>query len=197
MKETIYDADYYINQGETKRDAGEYEAAILDYDTAIRLTPDDAHVYALRGIAKKELGDHPSALLDFDTAIKLDARAGIYYYLRGQVKATLKQYETAISDFDTALKLMRSKQFAIGYCERGLSKYHLSKYESAISDFDMEIRQITNHAEAYYYRALAKIELTQIDEAEQDLRTALKYAPKEGDVQLKNEIENALRLINT
>ncbi len=109
------------------------------------------------------------------------------------MKVSLKQYEAALSDFDMAIKLNAGKKLpALGYYERGFAKYCLGKYESSISDFDAEIKQNANNAEAYYYRGLAKAALDRIDEAEQDWRSALKFVPKEGDVQLKNKIERLL-----
>ena len=50
----------------------QYFAAIADYDTAIRLNPNDAYAYISRGHAKEELGRYSEALADYDTAIRLN-----------------------------------------------------------------------------------------------------------------------------
>jgi len=192
MRNTQADVDYHLNRGYAKAENGEYTAAISDYDTAIHINPNDSYAYVLRGIAKEKLGNYESAVSDFDTAISLDPEA-IYYFFRGQLKATLEQYEAAISDFDITIKLKGGKLFAIGYYERGVAKYHLGKYEDSISDFDAQIREIENHTESYLYRALAKIELNQIDSAKKDLHTVSESAFKQDNAQLKNEIKRYLQ----
>ena len=55
---------------------GQHFAAISDYDTAIRLDPDDASAYINRGVAKYKLGRTSSAKRDFQTALKLAEQAG-------------------------------------------------------------------------------------------------------------------------
>ena len=53
---------------------GQHSAAILDYDEAIRLDPDDAKAYYNRGHAKGELRRYPAAIADYNEAIRLDSK---------------------------------------------------------------------------------------------------------------------------
>ena len=66
----------YAKTGDEKRKAGEYKAAILYYDAALKLNPDMADVYAHRADAKTELnssnlGSYMEAIDDFYTAFRL------------------------------------------------------------------------------------------------------------------------------
>lgn len=58
------DAVVFYNRGNAKRDLGNSEGAIQDYDRAIELKPDFAFALYNRGIAKKKLGDLRVANLD-------------------------------------------------------------------------------------------------------------------------------------
>ena len=95
----------YINRGNAKGDLGQHFAAISDYDTAIRLKPDDASAYINRGVAKADLGQHRAAISDYDTAIRLKPDDALAYYNRGIAKYKLGRTSSAKRDFQTALKL--------------------------------------------------------------------------------------------
>ena len=64
-------AEAYVNRGNELYNQGDYQAAISDYDEAIRLDPNDAIAYYNRGLAKSELGDLEAAISDYDEAIRL------------------------------------------------------------------------------------------------------------------------------
>ena len=75
----------YYNRGLAYTNLGESHRAIEDYDTAIRLDPNDADAYTGRGGAYANLGEHRRAIEDFDMAIRLDLDYAIAYYNRGLV----------------------------------------------------------------------------------------------------------------
>ena len=69
-------AETHVQRGLTKYFQGLYQSAIQDYDTAIRLKPDDAYYYCIRGDAKNLLKQRDDALKDFNTALKLPEAQG-------------------------------------------------------------------------------------------------------------------------
>ena len=112
--------------------------AIADYDTAIKLTPDDAITYDDRGVSKAELGKYSEAIADYNTAIRLNPDFTEAYHNRGVSKAYLGEYSEAIADFDTAIRL--NPDAAIAYNNRGGPKESLGDYSGAIADYDTAIR---------------------------------------------------------
>ena len=94
-------AETYFTWGHTKYGLGDYKGAIADYDSAIRLNPDNANTYYNRGTAKGDLGQHFAAIADFDIAIRLKPDLAEAYYNRGAAKSDLGQHFAAIADYDT------------------------------------------------------------------------------------------------
>ncbi len=184
----------FYNRGAAKIQLKQYDAAIADFNTAIRLKSDFAEAFYNRGIAKIELELYTAAIADFDTTIRLKPDFADAYYNRGITKGKLGQHADAIADFDTTIRL--KPDFADAYYNRGLAKGKLGQYTAAISDFDIAIRLNPDNADAYYDRGLAKAGLGRTSAAKQDIRTALRLAIKAGDVELKTDAEEALRILN-
>ena len=153
----------YFQMGSAKANLGQYEAAIVDYDTAIRLTPDYTLVYCIRvvarGVAKVELGLYESAITDYDTVIHLRPDYTPAYHYREVAKSKLST--------------MLSHQEAVAYYKQGLNKAALGQYEEAISDYNAAIQLRPDYVHAYYNRGLAKVQLGQYEEAISDYDTTI------------------------
>ena len=184
-------ADVYLNRGVAKDQLRQYSAAIADFDATIRLKPDFAYAYYNRGATKSRLGRHFAAIADFDTALRLKPDYVKAYYNRGIAKHHLGQYSAAIADHDTAIRL--KPDYVKAYYNRGIAKHHLGQYSAAIADYDIAIRLKPDYAKAYYVRGLVKEILERFSEAKQDLRTAWKFADKDGNESLKVEIAEILQ----
>ena len=168
-------AETYFTWGNSKYYLGDYKGAIADYDTAIRLKPDNANTYNNRGKAKGDLGQHVAAIADYDTAIRLEPDDATAYYNRGNAKHQLGQYSAAIADYDTAIRL--KPDLAEAYNNRGIAKGDLGQHVAAIADYDTAIRLEPDDATAYYNRGNAKHQLGQYFAAIADYDTAIRLKP--------------------
>ena len=186
-------AETYFTWGNTKYYLGDYKGAIADYDSAIRLNPDNANTYYNRGTAKGDLGQHFAAIADFDIAIRLKPDLAEAYYNRGAAKSDLGQHFAAIADYDTAIRL--KPDHAGAYNSRGVAKGNLGQHSAAITDFDTAIRLKPDHANAYLNRGVAKVLLNRISEAKRDGRTALRLAKQAGDTRVITRAEKLLDIL--
>ena len=64
-------AEVYNNRGNIKNGLSSHDAALDDYDEAIRLNPNFAEAYSNRGALKFRVGEHAAALADLNDAIRL------------------------------------------------------------------------------------------------------------------------------
>jgi tetratricopeptide (TPR) repeat protein len=122
----------YFNRAFEENRMREHQAAILDYNEAIRLKPDYQEAYASRGDAYEVLAS-----------------------LNSELRQRLRQYGKAISDHLEAIRLMYNRTFlhehlAEGlslsriYYERGMTYFALKQYGQAISDYSQAIRLNSN-----------------------------------------------------
>ena len=181
----------HVNRGLAKEKLGQHESAIIDYSSAIKINPTLAEAYNNRGSARRKLEQHFSALEDLNAAIQLDPCYVKAYVNRGNAKNSLGHPNAALEDFDSALHL--NPDSAEAYNNRGIAKASLMRLLEAIKDFNTAIQLNPELANAYYSRGIAKFVIgRQIWEAKSDLQTALKLAKKNGDANLKSNVELAL-----
>ena len=168
-------AETYLTWGNTKYYLGDYKGAIADYDSAIRLKPDDARAYNNRGNAKDDLGQHLAAIADYDITIRLKPDDAQAYYNRGNTKDDLGQHLAAIADYDIAIRL--KPDYTDAYNNRGNAKGKLGQHFAAIADYDSAIRLKPDYAGAYNNRGGAKGDLGQHLAAIADYDVTIRLKP--------------------
>lgn len=92
---------------------GEYDKAIADYDTAIRLDAQMGPAYNNRGHAYGAKGEYDKATSDFDTAIHLIPRSAPVHFSRGRVMFVKGNYDDAALDFQLTLNIDPKNDFAV------------------------------------------------------------------------------------
>jgi len=100
------------NRGIAYGMSGQYDRAIADYDTAIKINPKDTIAYVVRGISYEGKGQFDRAIGDYDMAIKLNPIYDWAYYNRGQAYKGRGNKERAIADFRKVLELRPGDKLA-------------------------------------------------------------------------------------
>ena len=195
----------YYKWGNKKMRYKEYNAAIEDYNQAIRkydyfyqgnsvyIYHELAEAYYVRGLAKYFLAQYDAAIEDYNQAMRIYEQASrsnlnpdseiVYrmafvYYLRGTAKYSLAQYKTAIEDYNQTIQ--RNPDFAEAYHARGRAKYSLEEYKEAIEDYDEAIQLILDkkpYYAPYYSRGRAKYSLAQYKAAIEDYNQTIQRNP--------------------
>jgi len=98
-------AEEWFNLGYDKRESGDYQGAIADYNQAIKIKPDYAEAYFVRGNAKYFLRDYQGAIADYNQAIKIKPDNAAAYNNRGNAKDNLRDKQGAINDYNQAAQL--------------------------------------------------------------------------------------------
>jgi tetratricopeptide (TPR) repeat protein len=95
----------YSNRGMCHHKQRDLEAAIVDYDRAIKLDRRNALAYNNRGLARMESGQFDAALGDYEKAIQLDPDLALAFYNRALLR--LECPDPAIRDPKKAVESAR------------------------------------------------------------------------------------------
>jgi lipoprotein NlpI len=135
----------FYNRGNASAAKGAHDAAIADYDEAIKLEPKNARALNNRGSARSDKGDAEAALADFNAALKLDARFASGYFNRANTYAAKGETARAIADYSKALAYNRRNVNA--YIARGA--LHLADGAASKARADMRQALALDRKNAY------------------------------------------------
>ena len=131
------DADAFELRGDAWVGLKNYEKALDDYDTAIRLTPKVARLYARRAAAFGHLRNFRMAVRDYTEAVKLD-RSVDRLLDRAMAFKQVRRTDLAIDDLTDAIGLAPDQ--AALYRARGEIYARNNAYDRAIADYNAAIR---------------------------------------------------------
>lgn len=139
-----------VNSAKNKIKRGEYQAARVDLNKLIELSPQDPQLFALRGIVYASLERYERAIQDYNQAIEIDSQDVILYNLRGEAYEKLQRYELAVINYSQIIQL--NPKYSQAYIKRGFAYQALKNGDNAISDFNQAVAINPQDAEAYYGR---------------------------------------------
>ena len=96
-------ATAHMNRGVAYALGGQRERALIDFETAIRLDPQNAHAVYNRGNLLLDSGRFDHALVNYSRAIALQPDFGLAYLNRGLANEKLGRRAAAIADYRAAL----------------------------------------------------------------------------------------------
>ncbi|RIV20643.1 DUF3808 domain-containing protein [Fibrisoma montanum] len=108
----------------------------------------------------------------FDEAVRQYPKSAVAYAYRGKCQLAQENYYSAIYDLTQAVS--RDNTLADCYLDRGIAHYYVEQYNEAFREFDKAVWHFRDeNPDAYRWRALARIQVRQLPQAESDLRRAV------------------------
>jgi tetratricopeptide (TPR) repeat protein len=108
----------------------------------------------------------------FNEAVQKHPKSAVAYAWRGKCQLLLENHYSAIYDLTEAIS--RDNTLAECYLDRGIALYRVEQFTEAFREFDKAVWHIRDERpDAYRWRAVARIELRQLAQAENDLRRAV------------------------
>jgi serine/threonine protein kinase/Tfp pilus assembly protein PilF len=104
------DAKTYLARGCLEHEMGAYDRALVDFDMALLLGPNDPAAHYCRGLTRYVMGENSQAIRDFTEAIRLDSRHTNAYRYRGDAYARLGNDSLASADRAVFERLSRSSE---------------------------------------------------------------------------------------
>jgi tetratricopeptide (TPR) repeat protein len=145
----------FNNRGLAYSNRGNYERAIADFLSAIKINPKCAEAYYNLGLAQSLTKQYDLAIDNYSQAIKIFPNYAAAFNNRGLAYNHKQSYDLAVADFSRALQIR--SDFAEAFYNRGLTYCYKKEYDRAIPEFDQALIIKPAYTEAYFNRGLAKI----------------------------------------
>lgn len=149
----------------------QYDKAISDFSTAIRLNYTDGHTYYERGLAYAANGQYAQAITDYTLALLKHRRRRRYF----STTASLNYYGE-----EDQMRIAAEVQQAIIYYHRGLAYAAKGKHFKAIADYTEGITLNLGIKDVYMARAEAHAALGNRTEAVSDFTTFIQRSENQG-----------------
>lgn len=158
----------------------DYNKAIINYNQALELNPNEPSTYNNRGVNFYKIGEFDRALEDYERVIELSPNNPIVYNNRGIAFFDSGNPEQAIIDFDRAIQI--NPNYVTAHYNRG-NYYHIKgDLKAAIEEFTEAIQSDPNFYPAYTNRGIVLANLGNYKDAITDYSTAIKINPNDASI---------------
>jgi tetratricopeptide (TPR) repeat protein len=166
----------YGNRGSYYQKNEKIDAALADFNEALRLKPDHPEALVNRSDIFRKKGQYDLSIADCDKALNAVKDYPGAYMNRGIAYCIVGRYDEAFNDFGKVIA--QDPKNPNVYCNRGNLYDMRGKLDSALADYSKAIFLKPEYAEAYYNRGKTYIRLTNFDAAINDFNSALNYNSK-------------------
>ncbi|WP_157600668.1 tetratricopeptide repeat protein [Rufibacter sp. DG15C] len=156
IKQNPSDAQAFASRGIVKMELGDAFGAIKDFNTSLRLVPQQAEVLQKRGQAFLQIGAFKEAAQDITDALAITSTYGLVYD-RAVLKYHQDDYFGALKDLQEVLTV--SPMHSKALYNRAIIYMELNKTQEAIADLESFLKLIPNDANALHALGLAQTEL--------------------------------------
>ncbi|HEY9607536.1 MAG TPA: tetratricopeptide repeat protein, partial [Allocoleopsis sp.] len=156
-------ANDWLTQGHCLSQLGRKEQALVSFNKAAELNPNDLRVWFLRGLDLAQLEQYEQALTSFDKVIELDPIHIKVWSFRGMALEELGHYEEALVSFNKATELEPNNAFL--WERRGWVLTTLERYEEALISFNKATELEPNDAFLLHMRGMVQCKLECYQEA--------------------------------
>jgi tetratricopeptide (TPR) repeat protein len=153
----------------------EYRHALLEFNQAIHIAPDNSTLFSGRSEAFSGLGHFDRALAEAEEAMRLDPNHAYGWEARALAYLEVGNTNSALADFDKALRLDPKNVRLL--CLRGQAYYIKGKYQQTFADCTEAVRLDPDYGHAYIWRANANRHLDQHEAAMADYDRAISLLP--------------------
>jgi tetratricopeptide (TPR) repeat protein len=168
-------AEYYLKQGNAFYFEGQYEEALIFYNKALELKPDELVILSNRGCALGNLSRYEEEIACYDRALESKPNDPVILSNRGVALDNLSRYEEAVLSYKKALKF-NPNGYTV-WLNLGITLSHLNRHEEALFSYDKAIEFNPENPDAWSDKGAALGNLERYEEAITAFDKALKFNP--------------------
>jgi tetratricopeptide (TPR) repeat protein len=131
--------------------AQDYENAIISWDKALSIQPDNPAALTIKGVALSALGRYPEAIAAYDQALAIQPDNPAALTIKGIALSDLGRYPEAIAAYDQALAIQPDDHEAL--TNKGVALSHLGRKQEAIAAYDQALAIKPDYPDALYNKA--------------------------------------------
>ena len=154
---------------------GRPDAALADFDAALRIAGPHMEILNSRGMALQVLGRLDEALADFERALALKPETSVLHANRGAVLMLQGRYQDAADSLKTAVGLQPDNP--ISWYNYALTLRDLERFDEALAGYDRALALQPAYPDALIGRGLVLMDLYRLDEARACFDAALTLQP--------------------
>lgn len=176
-KKNSEDALLYFKRAKLQKNSGKIEAALSDYNEAIRLNSGYTSALYNRGNLYRDMEQYGNAICDYTKAIEIERDFAEAYINRALCLEATGKIPEALTDYTMAIHLDGNN--ALAFYNRGNAFFKVRSYEgyvAAIEDYT-DALFIESLPQALHNRALANSMLGKYKDSVADLTKAISLRP--------------------
>lgn len=151
------DAQAYCCRGVIQMMRQNNNAALLDFNTALRIDPKVHTAYRHRGRMRQQLGDFQGALADFAQALQINPQDAQIYIFQAQVQASLGNYTQMIEELNQSIAI--NPHDAAAYVERAQAHAKIEELTAAQTDYQTAANMyLDQHNLSSYQETIQKLQ---------------------------------------
>lgn len=128
------DAKKLYNEGNSKREAGDFNGAIQSYDKALAISK-DYRIYYNKGISQKKLNLHQESIVTLTDCIKLKPDFDLGYNARGGSYFSLNMFDEALADFEKVISVSTNAKMKSA-AKSAISRTYTKQAQDALANGD-------------------------------------------------------------
>ncbi len=175
VKKSPDSAEVRDNLGLAYASQGQFDRAIAEYQTALRLKPDYATAHYNLGLAYASQGQFDRAIAEYQTTLRLSQDFAEVHNNLGFAYVSQGQFDRAIAEYQTALRL--KPDYAMAHYNLGLAYASQGQFDRAIAEYQTTLRLRHDFAEIHNDLGAAYASQGQFDRAIAEYQTALRLNP--------------------
>mgnify|MGYP001300888446 CR=1 FL=1 len=160
----------YINRGMAYDRIGFYDQAIIEYNRAIQINPNNAHAYVNLGVTYAMKRDQAKSITNYNQAIQINPNNAHAYHMRGLYYKKVGSITQAINDLNRSLQIDQTD--ARAFLSLGSFYDEIKDFKQALDNYKQALEIDPANGNIYYYRAYTYAKLENYDKAWEDIHRA-------------------------